>query len=123
MQLLYGIPTLIPAYLILNALYVFARDGGGTGFPYDPPKRLVTTGVYAHLSNPMQLGICLLMAWWGVMVECVYVSLTSLVALMLFTVFKQICNGSSQVGKTDPRWATYQRTTPKWLPRLTHSNK
>jgi hypothetical protein len=115
---LYALPLVIPAMMLLSALRQFAVEGGGTAFPYDPPKTLVTKGVYAYLSNPMQLGICLLMAWWGVITESAWVSLSAVVAVFLFIVFKDICNGSCAIGEQDPNWAIYQKEVPKWIPRL-----
>jgi protein-S-isoprenylcysteine O-methyltransferase Ste14 len=110
-------PMLLPAGIIFSALRQFAIEGDGTGFPYDPPKRLVTGGVYAYVSNPMQLGICLAMAWWGVVTASIAIALASVVALMLFLVFKDVCNGSCAIGERDPNWARYQREVPKWFPR------
>lgn len=41
----------------LAAVCELAERGGGTPFPWDPPARLVTTGPYAYLANPMQLAV------------------------------------------------------------------
>jgi hypothetical protein len=112
-------PMLIPAALIFGALRQFAVEGDGTGFPYDPPKRLVNGGIYAYLSNPMQVGICLAMAWWGVVTASLAVSVSACVALLLFIVFKDVCNGSCAIGERDPNWALYQREVPRWFPRRT----
>lgn len=116
---LYLMPMLIPAGLVANALRQFAVEGEGTAFPYDPPKRLVTGGVYAYLSNPMQVGICLSMAWWGIVLESLLLSLSACVMVFLFAVFKDICNGSCAIGERDPNWATYQKEVPRWIPRAT----
>lgn len=110
-------PMLLPAGLIASALYEFAVRGGGTGFPYDPPKRLVTTGIYRYLANPMQVGIVLGMGWWGFLLGSLPVSAAGMVAVMLFIVFKDVCNGSCRIGRTDPNWQHYQQTVPKWIPR------
>jgi protein-S-isoprenylcysteine O-methyltransferase Ste14 len=114
---LYLMPLVIPTGLIVSALRQFAIEGDGTAFPYDPPKRLVTRGVYAYLSNPMQVGICLSMAWWGVVIESLPVSISAGVAVFLFVVFKDICNGSCAIGEQDPNWAIYQKEVPRWIPR------
>jgi len=113
------LPMVVPAGLIFGAVRQFAVEGDGTGFPYDPPKRLVTRGVYAYLSNPMQVGICLAMLWWGVVTASAAVSLSSAGAVILFIVFKDVCNGSCAIGEHDPNWALYQREVPKWIPRRT----
>lgn len=115
---LYLLPMLLPLYLVSAAIYQFAIEGGGTAFPYDPPKILVTGGIYRYISNPMQLGICLAMAWWGVVTGSGYISFSAVIAVFLFIVFKDVCNGSCAIGKNNSKWEEYQRTVPKWLPRF-----
>lgn len=117
-QLLWLIPLALPAALIVAALWQFAREGNGTGFPYDPPKRLVCHGVYAYISNPMQLGIVLLMAWWGVVLQSPIVLASAPVAVLLFIVFSDVCSGVSNVAISDPGWRAYKRNVPAWRPRL-----
>jgi protein-S-isoprenylcysteine O-methyltransferase Ste14 len=112
------LPMLLPGVLLLSSVYQFAVEGRGTGFPYDPPVKLVTGGVYAYISNPTQLGICLLMLFWGIALMSIYICASAIVALFLFVVFKDICNGSCAVGKTDVNWGRYQNEVPKWFPRL-----
>ena len=115
---LYLLPLFIPAGLLMGALYQFATEGDGTAFPYDPPKRLVTGGVYQYLSNPMQVGICLMMFWWGVVIQSMWITISSIIAVILFIVFKDVCNGSCAIGKGNKAWEAYQQTVPKWFPRL-----
>lgn len=121
--LLYLTPIVLPAALLLNALYVFAKQGNGTAFPYDAPQYLVTTGVYRYLSNPMQVGIVLMMLIWGVVIQSTLVMLSAAVAFILFLVFKNVCNGSCQLGLTDHKnWEAYQASVPKWLPHFKRLN-
>lgn len=51
--LILAVGCLVPAAAAVAEL---ARVGGGTPFPWDPPERLVVTGPYAYLANPMQAG-------------------------------------------------------------------
>jgi len=37
------------------ALWEFATKGKGTPIPFDPPKNLVTTGIYAYVANQLQI--------------------------------------------------------------------
>lgn len=111
------LPMILPAGLMAHALYLFARHGDGTGFPYDPPKKLVTQGIYAYVSNPMQIAICMAMTWWGVLLQNTVVGFCGPLALLLFIVFKDVCNGSSNLCGQDPGWRAYQSAVPRWWPR------
>lgn len=115
---IYLLPMILPAILLVSALYQFAVEGDGTAFPYDPPKKLVTGGVYRYVSNPMQLGICLMMLYWGFVIHSLWISVSAIIAFMLFIVFKDVCNGSCAIGKGNKDWETYQKAVPKWIPRL-----
>lgn len=116
--IVYILPLILPATLLISALYQFAIEGDGTAFPYDPPKRLVTGGVYNYLSNPMQLGICLMMLYWGFVIHSVGVGISAFIAFILFIVFKDVCNGSCAIGEGNKEWEVYQQSVPKWIPRL-----
>ncbi|MBT6205479.1 MAG: hypothetical protein HOI34_17535 [Rhodospirillaceae bacterium] len=104
---------LLPIGLISVALGEFAVRGNGTGFPFDPPEKLVTTGVYALVSNPMQLGICSMMAVWGLVLQNPLITAMAGVAFFLFVVFKNVCNGSFAIGRRDPEWCSYQDAVPR----------
>ena len=116
----YLLPLFIPGYLLINALYYFAVKGNGTAFPYDPPKQLVTEGVYQYISNPMQVGISLAMLWWGIILQSIWVSISAVIAVILFVVFKDVCNGSCAIGLNNTEWDEYQNSVPKWWPRFNH---
>lgn len=118
LKILHIVPLILPSGLIINALYVFAKHGNGTAFPYDPPKKLVDQGIYSLISNPMQTGICLALFFWGLALENLLVTSGALIAFLLFIVFRKVCNGSSNLCSNDPRWEAYQKKTPRWVPKV-----
>jgi hypothetical protein len=61
----------VPAVLVISSVQEFARRGRGTPMPADPPPRMVTSGTYAYIANPLQLGKFLMVAGGGVLVESV----------------------------------------------------
>jgi protein-S-isoprenylcysteine O-methyltransferase Ste14 len=53
-------PLLLAGVLVyLACVWVFATNGRGTPAPIDPPKKLVTRGLYRWVRNPMYLGVLL----------------------------------------------------------------
>ncbi len=57
----------------LSAVQEFVERGSGTPIPHDPPLRLVTSGVYAYLANPMQFSMCLVLILWGLLLKSYWV--------------------------------------------------
>lgn len=49
----------------VGAVIEFVERGGGTPIPYDPPVRLVTSGMYRYCANPMQVACAVVMLAWA----------------------------------------------------------
>jgi len=77
---LYVQVLMLPAVLGLTAVQEFAMRGHGTPVPFDPPQRLVTTGIYAFVANPMQLSAVVLLLGVGFMVRNVWVAAAGVMA-------------------------------------------
>lgn len=56
-QLLGLLLTVAGAGLLAACIVEFARSGGGTLSPVDPPGRLVVRGLYRYVRNPMYLSV------------------------------------------------------------------
>jgi protein-S-isoprenylcysteine O-methyltransferase Ste14 len=50
---------LLSAALGVRAVIEFVTRGRGTPLPYDPPRRLVSSGPYSYVRNPMQVSVVL----------------------------------------------------------------
>jgi protein-S-isoprenylcysteine O-methyltransferase Ste14 len=101
----------------LAAVRELARRGGGTPFPYDPPARLVTTGPYAYVANPMQLSMTLvlvacgaLLGSWGI----VGVAVTGAAFAAGIAGWHEALDLEERHG---PEWRAYRRHVTVWRPR------
>lgn len=109
--------TALLAAPALAAVRELARRGGGTPFPFDPPDRLVTTGPYAYVANPMQLSCTLLLVAWGGLLRS-----WGLVAMAVVSAsFAAGIAGwheTLELGRRHGRaWSEYRRQVPVWRPR------
>jgi len=59
LRLLAVVPLLLGGYVALRCVVAFAWTGWGTPAPFDPPRRLVISGFYRYVRNPMYLGAIL----------------------------------------------------------------
>jgi len=65
----------------ISAVFEFADRGAGTPIPYDPPKRLVTSGIYRYCANPMQLSCIVVMLAWAALLRNGWFLLACAIAL------------------------------------------
>jgi protein-S-isoprenylcysteine O-methyltransferase Ste14 len=106
----------VPLAFALAGVREFAVRGGGTPLPYDPPQRLVTTGPYAYLRNPMQAGLA-----WGYLVLAVGLREPALVGGTVVVVTYGVLVAMHEDGDLRERfgegWVRYSAGVRTWVPR------
>jgi protein-S-isoprenylcysteine O-methyltransferase Ste14 len=106
----------LPAVLGLSAVQEFVTRGGGTPVPYDPPRRLVTSGFYAYLANPMQASMALVLAGWGVMLGSPWVAAAAAMAVFYSAGLAAWDEGGDLATLHGDAWHAYRRSLRRWWP-------
>jgi len=105
------------AVLGLSAVQEFAVRGGGTPLPYDPPVRLVTSGPYAYVANPMQLSAMLLLLGWGWFLGSWWIAAAGVMAHIYSVGMASWDERSDVEGRFGEEWREYRRHVRNWVPR------
>jgi protein-S-isoprenylcysteine O-methyltransferase Ste14 len=133
-----GLPQLLPASLHvivplpLLALGLFFMSWSilhflkakGTPVPFNPPSKLVTTGPYAFVRNPMLSGVFLLFFGFGLL-------LRSISLVFIFTPLFILLNVLELKGVEEPElerrlgktYLEYKKRVPMFFPRLRRENE
>jgi protein-S-isoprenylcysteine O-methyltransferase Ste14 len=101
----------------LSAVQEFVERGGGTPIPMDPPKRLVTSGVYAYVANPMQLSMALCLLGIAVMLESWAVALAGVMSVVYSEGIARWDEDADLAARGGERWSMYRRAVARWRPR------
>jgi protein-S-isoprenylcysteine O-methyltransferase Ste14 len=109
----------VPAVVGLTAVQEFATRGFGTPVPFDPPKRLVTTGIYAYVRNPMALSAVVLLLLSGLVLHNLWVSAAGVMAHLYSIGLAGWDEDEDLRHRFGDRWTVYRRNVPRWIPRLT----
>ncbi|MBR8740588.1 isoprenylcysteine carboxylmethyltransferase family protein [Nocardiopsis sp. MG754419] len=99
----------------LAAAREFAAVGRGTPLPYDPPDRLVTSGPYAYVRNPMQLAMVLVYLVLGLLHPALMVG--ALVGLVYGAGFAAWHEDGRLRERFGADWVAYRAGVRPWLPR------
>lgn len=102
----------------IRAAIEFAERGEGTPIPYDPPERLVTTGPFAYVRNPMQLSMVLVFLVGGIALWNAWLIAAALLAFIYsagLAAWHEDVELSERFGSA---WSGYKRSVRSWIPRV-----
>jgi protein-S-isoprenylcysteine O-methyltransferase Ste14 len=108
----------VPGVIGLTAVQEFVTRGGGTPVPFDPPRRLVTTGVYAYVGNPMQLSAVVLLALLGVVLWNPWIAAAGVMAHLYSAGLAGWDEDEDLRARFGDAWSEYRRAVRFWIPRL-----
>jgi protein-S-isoprenylcysteine O-methyltransferase Ste14 len=106
----------VPGIIAAASVSEFRRVGKGTPFPYDPPVRLVVSGPYAYIANPMQLamtaGFVILAAFTGAF----QLAFAGVVAAAIAAGIARWHEGEQLKMRFGDEWERYWRAVRRWIP-------
>jgi protein-S-isoprenylcysteine O-methyltransferase Ste14 len=104
--------------LFVASVTHFASEGRGTLAPWDPPRKLVVTGPYLYVRNPMISGVALvllgeafvLLSWAHLVWACVFIGINA--------VYIPVIEEPGLAERFGDRYLEYRRHVPRLIPRL-----
>jgi protein-S-isoprenylcysteine O-methyltransferase Ste14 len=107
----------LPTMLGVSAVQEFATRGLGTPVPFDPPRRIVTSGVYAYVSNPMQLSAVLVLLMLGAILHNPWVAAAGVMGHIYSVGLAGWDEHADLTARFGAAWAAYRGSVRSWLPR------
>ncbi|HUQ87139.1 MAG TPA: hypothetical protein VM096_06240 [Vicinamibacterales bacterium] len=107
----------VPALVGLSAVQEFVTRGLGTPVPFDPPRRIVTTGPYAYVANPMQVSAVLLLLMLGAIIQNPWVAAAGVMGHIYSIGLAGWDEDADLSARFGTAWVAYGRNVRSWLPR------
>ena len=98
-------------------MHEFATRGAGTPLPYDPPTKLVTSGPYAYVANPMQIAATLILLVLASALHSWWIAGAGVIAHVYSTGVAAWDEHDDLTSRFGERWATYRHEVHDWIPR------
>jgi len=103
--------------VLLESIGRFALDGIGTPAPILPPAKLVVTGLYRHVRNPMYLAVTAIILGQGLMLGHAGVLIYGAAVWLTCHVFV-LAYEEPELRHTYPEgYGAFFRNVPRWWPR------
>jgi protein-S-isoprenylcysteine O-methyltransferase Ste14 len=113
-----GIPLMAAgAAVILTCIVDFARRGRGTLAPVDPPRKLVTAGLYRYVRNPMYVGVVTTLAGEALFFGSRSLAIYAAAAWLVFHVWVLVYEEPHLESAFGEEYAHYRAAVPRWIPR------
>jgi protein-S-isoprenylcysteine O-methyltransferase Ste14 len=104
--------------VLVAAFFRFVRDGLGTPAPVAPTERLVVTGAYRYVRNPMYVAVVSAIVGQALLLgQTVLLGYAALVAVLVVT-FVRFYEEPVLLERFGEQYASYRRAVPGWVPRL-----
>jgi protein-S-isoprenylcysteine O-methyltransferase Ste14 len=101
----------------VSAVAEFGQRGGGTPIPYDPPRRLVTSGVYRYCSNPMQFSCAVVMFLWALLLRSPWLVVAAVMSSLYSAGIAHWDEDRDLEGRFGEQWLHYRAAVPSWRVR------
>lgn len=112
------LPIVLGLTLYLRCAYHFAHSGRGTPAPIDPPGKLVITGPYRYIRNPMYLGILAILAGEALLFRALPLLYYLAVLAAVFHIFITVYEERALRRKFGKAYARYCEKVPRWIPTV-----
>ncbi|HUI92759.1 MAG TPA: isoprenylcysteine carboxylmethyltransferase family protein [Chitinivibrionales bacterium] len=109
---------IIGAVTVLWCFWEFTFKGRGTPAPVDPPKKLVVTGVYRQVRNPIYLGVLTIFIGYFFWFKSIWLLGYAAAAFVAFHLFITLYKEPKLKKKFGEAYEKYCKSVPRWIPKM-----
>jgi protein-S-isoprenylcysteine O-methyltransferase Ste14 len=110
--------TITGAIVLLHAFTCFVIDGLGTPAPIAPTERLVISGLYRYVRNPMYLAVLAVITGQALLLSRPVLLAYAVAIAATVAAFVHWYEEPTLLRRHGIAYQRYRQTVPAWLPRL-----
>lgn len=115
-----GMIAIISGLIMMSiTIYLFTTEGKGTLAPWDPTQKLIVTGPYRYVRNPMISGVVAILLGEVLMTGSSVLFSFLLLFVALKTLYFIFDEEPTLVKRFGESYLAYKQNVPRWIPRLT----
>jgi protein-S-isoprenylcysteine O-methyltransferase Ste14 len=103
---------------LYSTISLFIKMGKGTIAPWDPPKKLIVSGIYAHVRNPMHIGVFLILTGESIPLGSAALAIWTLLFIVGNLLYVPLVEEPKLAERFGEEYLIYKKNVPMWIPRL-----
>jgi protein-S-isoprenylcysteine O-methyltransferase Ste14 len=108
---------LIGLYVMTITFSAFIRIGKGTLAPWSPTKKLIVSGIYRYVRNPMIMGVFTVLIGESICILSSRIFFWAILFFIINTIYFVLYEEPNLEKKFGSEYLEYKRNVPRWLPR------
>jgi protein-S-isoprenylcysteine O-methyltransferase Ste14 len=109
--------------LLLATISFFISKGDGTIAPWAPTNKLITTGVYAHVRNPMITGVFFVLIGESTLIGSLSLTIYTLVFILVNLFYIPLIEEPKLVERFGKKYLIYKKKVSRWIPHHYRNTK
>jgi protein-S-isoprenylcysteine O-methyltransferase Ste14 len=109
----------IGVFIMSMTISGFIRIGKGTLAPWSPTRKLVVTGMYAYVRNPMITGVLVVLIGESTAIMSLNIFIWAVVFFIVNNIYFLVYEEPDLAKKFGDEYLDYKRNVPRWIPRST----
>lgn len=105
--------------LVITTVRLFITLGNGTLAPWSPTQRLVITGIYRFVRNPMITGVFIILLSETILFRSRPLLFWALLFLLINIIYMPLIEEPGLRRRFGKEYDEYARNVPRWIPRQT----
>lgn len=110
--------ALLGIMLIYQTIRMFATIGEGTLAPWDPTQKLIVTGIYRYVRNPMISGVFCVLLGEGIVLGSSPIIIWAIIFIVINMIYMPLSEEPGLVRRFGEDYELYRKNVPRWIPRL-----
>jgi protein-S-isoprenylcysteine O-methyltransferase Ste14 len=117
LSIILALPVFSISFFLLGWLILNFFKANGTPVPFNPPPRLVTTGPYAYVRNPMLTGVFALLFGLGILLGSTSLIVVFTPLFILINVWElKVIEEPELIKRLGEEYLEYRKRTPMFFP-------
>jgi protein-S-isoprenylcysteine O-methyltransferase Ste14 len=103
---------------MIITISIFIRIGKGTLAPWSPTKKLVITGIYRYVRNPMIIGVLIVLIGESISILSLKILIWALIFFIINNIYFLFYEEPDLEKRFGNDYKEYKKNVPRWIPRF-----